>query len=436
VSSALGLASVTVVLADLLRNGIIDHDVPATVGDVKVSALPPDRVLPATGTEDTRLNLFLYQVTPNSGWRNMGLPAIGVRGERVSDPPLALDLHYLLTAYGPEDYYAEILLGYAMQLLHETPVLARADVRKALAPSPVGGGPGLPPALEDLATSGLADQLELIKITPEALSTEEISRLWAAFQTHYRATAAYQASVVLIESDRPTSAPLPVAGYNVYARTLRRPVVESVAATTGAGEPILWNSRIEISGRGLAAESTLVRIDDTLVEPAALDVTPARITLPLAPEGLAAGVHTLQVVHREAMGTPPAPHRGTQSNLVQVLVSPRITDAPSASLHAGSATGLRSGEVTLDVEPAIRPGQRVILLLNQLLPRPMADDAVARSYRFQAGTIAATKSTIDVPVVDVEVGTYLVRIEVDGAQSPVAMDAGGRYASPHLEVAP
>jgi hypothetical protein len=435
VSSALGMASVSVVLTDLLRDGIINHDVPATVGDVTVSALPPDRVLPTNGTEDTRLNLFLYLVTPNPGWRNIGLPAIGARGERVGDPPLALDLHYLLTAYGAQDYYAEILLGYAMQLLHENPVLARADIRKALTPSPVSGGTGLPQALQDLAKSGLADQVELIKVTPEALSTEEMSRLWAAFQTHYRSTAAYCASVVLIESDRPTTAPLPVRGYNVYARALRRPVIDSVAAASGAGDPIHWNSTIAIAGRGLAGETTLVRIDDVLVTPAPQDVSAAEVSLSLAPEAPAAGIHTLQVVHREEMGTPPTPHRGTQSNVVPFVIQPKLTADPAAALATGGAADLRTGTVTLAVEPAIRAGQRVGLLLNQLLPLPMAEDAVARSYRFEAGAIAATTSSIEIPVTDVEVGSYLVRIRVDGAENAVSVDSEGRYAGPQVEIA-
>ena len=44
-----------------------------------------------------------------------------------------------------------------------------------------------------------------MKLTPQALSTEDINRLWTAFQAHYRATASYLASVVLIRRQRPTA---------------------------------------------------------------------------------------------------------------------------------------------------------------------------------------------------------------------------------------
>ena len=61
-----------------------------------------------------------------------------------------------------------------------------------------------------LEASGLADQIELVKLTPEYLNTEEMSKLWTATQSHLRPTAAYVASVVLIEASAPVRSPLPV----------------------------------------------------------------------------------------------------------------------------------------------------------------------------------------------------------------------------------
>src|SRR5207237_7602250 len=111
--------------------------------DVVVSALPPDRIdaIDANPADrKSRLNLFLYQVTPNSAWRNVGLPSRNGEGERISNPPLPLNLHYLLTAYGAEEMHSEILLGYGMQLIHETPILTRNAIRTPLAPpTPLAG---------------------------------------------------------------------------------------------------------------------------------------------------------------------------------------------------------------------------------------------------------------------------------------------------------
>lgn len=67
-TTALGIAAVTAVLRDRLNDGVVDHDVSAITGStVSVTALAPDRVLTADGTESSQLNLFLYQVSPNTG---------------------------------------------------------------------------------------------------------------------------------------------------------------------------------------------------------------------------------------------------------------------------------------------------------------------------------------------------------------------------------
>ena len=58
-------------MRDLLNDGLINHNISGVLGStVTVSALPPDRVVAPNGTENTQLNLFLHQVTPNLGWRN------------------------------------------------------------------------------------------------------------------------------------------------------------------------------------------------------------------------------------------------------------------------------------------------------------------------------------------------------------------------------
>src|SRR4030095_11541175 len=219
-STALGIASVTQVLSDLLTQGLTDNDVAGVVGgDVSIIMLPPDRVN-MTG-EANQLNLFMYQATYNPGWRNVSQPSMNANGERISNPPLGLDLHYLLTAYGPSVLNTDILLGHGIHAFHETPVLGREFIRTSLSGSSIAA----------LATSGLAEQIEQIKITPELLSIEDISKLWAAFQTgHYRPTAAFKATVVLIEGRRRARSALPVRQRNIYVKTFYQPVIEKISS--------------------------------------------------------------------------------------------------------------------------------------------------------------------------------------------------------------
>jgi len=278
-----------------------------------VTAVPPDRI--TTGTQEpNQLNLFLYQVTPNQGWRNAGLPSRDSGGERVSNPPLALDLHYLLTAYGAQDFNAEILLGYALQIFHETPVLSRRDIRAALgSPAPVGTGL-LPSTFGNLSALDLADQIEQIKITPHYLTTEELSKLWTAMQARYRQSMAYQVSVVLIQSTKPAKTALPVLsrgkddrGVDAAANVVSLfPLLESIhiGPVEDAGIEPLPSSypraelglQLILQGQNLAGDSVRVEFKHTryaepghplFLEPISIPILPAdrtkssiKLTLP------------------------------------------------------------------------------------------------------------------------------------------------------------
>jgi hypothetical protein len=197
-TSALALASVTAVLKDVLENGLARAGVTSKIGgDTSVSALPPDRVS-AGADEKAQLNLYLYAVTANTKMRFDRSPtATGPR-------PLALDLHYLLTAYGAQDFQTEILLGHALQLLHDTPVLERERIRRTIdSLSHTKDRRVVAPALAALAASDLADRVDRLEILPEFLGNEEMSRLWSALQAKYRPSATYKVSTVVIDGAVP-----------------------------------------------------------------------------------------------------------------------------------------------------------------------------------------------------------------------------------------
>ncbi len=138
----------------------------------------------------------MYRLTPSSGWLRTN--AFASQDGHQRSLPLALDLHYLLTAYAERDFQAEILLGYAIQKLYETPILMQEAIRSALKSIASSGSA----ALTTLSASTLADQVEEIKVSPEFLSMEEMSKLWSSLQTRARLSATYQVSVVLIEDRR------------------------------------------------------------------------------------------------------------------------------------------------------------------------------------------------------------------------------------------
>jgi hypothetical protein len=432
-SNALAIAAVTAVLRDLLNNGVVQHDLSSSVGVVSVTSRPPD-VITTGPNEAAQLNLYLYQVTPNQGWRNVGQPVRDASGARLTNPPLALDLHYLLMAYGGDDFVAEILLGYAMQVLHETPVLTRDAIRAALAPQSPVTGAALPPAYTALSASDLADQVEMIKIVPEALGTEDLSKLWTAFQAHYRMCTAYRASVVLIESARSTRAALPVLKHQVYALPFERPTINQVtsAAIPPADPRITPASTLLIQGAGLKGPVTRVRLEDVFVPDGVLTVTDTLISFALsAAPALVAGVQSVQVIHQVLMGEPEpgTPHAGVESNVAAFVLHPTIF-VPATVVAA-------TKKITLGFNPPVGKRQRVTLYLHEF---NAPDNRPARAYSFPApkenGIVGVNTETTSITFAfeGVTPGDYLAYVQADGAESLLGLDGAGKFAMPQVKI--
>jgi hypothetical protein len=412
VSSALAIAAVTASLKDLLNDGLMDHDL-STVGSFTVTAQPPDRVTTGT-TESDQLNLFLYQVTANSGWRNVGLPSRDRGGERITNPPLALDLHYLLTAYGSKDLNAELLLGYAMQVLHETPVLTRPMLRTALgSPAPIDGTI-LPGPFGTLSALDLADQVEQIKVSPVFLSAEDLSKLWTAMQARYRPSMGYLVSVVLIQSEGPLRSALPVIKRGAddrgpIARGAPAPTLISARAASTPLQPglrlgddmLLAGTNLLGGGFSVQMEHARLGVIQTLV-PKAIDAGQLSVHLPSILEDAngmdtwAVGVYSVSL----KIATPSQP---SAINSVPVALSPIIGVSP-LSQAAGTIN------LTVTCTPRIRPDQesQVRLLFG--------DMSVTPASIVTPGTLTQpTTLTFSIP--GVAAGDYVVRLRVDGIDS-------------------
>jgi hypothetical protein len=418
-SSPLAVATVTAVLKDLLNDGLVNSDLSASVGTVTVSALPPDRI-GIGNNESSRLNLFLYQVTANAGWRNEAFPSRDSGGRPVTNPPLPLDLHYLLTAYGAEDLDAEILLGYGMQLLHEMPVLTPALVRKTFSVSSPVTDKLMPASVPDRNPADLADQVELCKVAPRYLSTEELSRLWTAMQARYRPSMAYDVSVVLIEATTPVKAALPVRSPALTVVPITRPSIDQVDPPVAK----VGNS-VTVEGSSLKSEDTTVLIGGIEVTPGAGEITDNAISVTL-PAGLRAGINPLQVIHGVPVGDPPVTHSGVgfESNVVALVLVPTVTNASPIS-------AARDTTLTLAVAPPVGRGQRVLVLVGDIAlavpPRP--PNAPATSVNVETHVPA-----------DLAPGTFLLRLQVDGAVSALDVDTTdgsptfNQYVGPLIEV--
>ncbi len=394
-SNALAIASVTRLLMDLLNDTMVNGDVSGGIGaDVIVTALPPDRVLEQLGeNRPSQLNLFLHRITPNPALTNTDLPTRDARGQITNRPRLALDLHYLLTAYSTQELQAEILLGYAMEMFHETAILPRNMVRAALEGNV--NGAILPPAFQDTDPAQLADQLELIKITPQNMSLDDMSKLWTAMQTHYRTTVGYMVSVVLIEREAPKRTPLPVLSRGAVDPVTNRDAGVVVRPELAPTAPIL--TRLSLPG-----ERPAIRLGDTLTfRGHHLDHGEPRVrftevgsgaVIELVPTAAPAPDRLQVELPQGAPLDPASPLAGTGAdpgawrighyladvtlrngpvervtNRLPVTLAPRAS--PTAAPDAG---GVR---ITVSCEPRIRSIQSVSILAGQQeQPLPALDD--------------------------------------------------------------
>jgi hypothetical protein len=211
-SNTLAIAAATAALRDLLEK---------KTGIASVTVKPLDTA--RKGAAGDQLNLFLYQTSISAAWRNQPMPHQSKAGETAL-PPLPLCLYYLVTAFGSGDdeLLAQGVLGKAMSVLHDHPILGADEIRAATQATVPG--------------SDLQEQIERVRIRPQPLALEEVSKLWAAFQTNYRLSAAYEASVIFIQSSHPTRTPLPVLTRNVdvYASLVPPyPMIEQIELPKG-----------------------------------------------------------------------------------------------------------------------------------------------------------------------------------------------------------
>ncbi|TMJ15759.1 MAG: DUF4255 domain-containing protein [Alphaproteobacteria bacterium] len=400
-SNSLAIAATTATLRNLLHTNLpmIDPD----LGEIDITTQPPD--LARKNVTKLQLNIFLYQATAAAAWRNHDLPN-QVRPGETGTPPLALNLHYLITAYGrgdsDNDAASHRVLGSAMGLLNDHPLLGSAEIAAALAGNDLG------------------NQIERVRITLQPMGVDEMSKLWTIFQSQYRISAAYEVGVVLIDSRRPVKAPLPVlsrgaadrgpiavAGLAPALAALRLPNSQSA---------LRLGERFRLAGDNIAAGPDVKAVvssallDADLELPVAAGPAPGEAEVliedvPADPSALARwhpGYYLVALVQSRP-DVPPI-----SSNALPLALAPRITVAPG-NAPAGKV------DLILTCEPRIHAGQKVLLIFGDRQAKPKT--IVTPPQEDQPTTLTFT-------VPDVENGQYVVRLRVDGVDSIPVVWAG------------
>jgi hypothetical protein len=184
----------------------------------------------------------------------------------------------------------------------------------------------------------------------------------------------------------------------------------------------------------------LIRMGGIEVPPTAISATELRLDLSDVPsQFLRAGVQSLQVLHPPATGSLPtgSPRYGlgVESNAAPFILRPTVESAGVALVERDD-DDLFTGEVVLQLNLPVDPQQRIVLLLNELsVNMPV-------SYVFDKGVVNASDAhQVTIPFKKLQPGDYLVRVQVDGAESQLVIDdASGsptenRFIGPRVTVA-
>jgi hypothetical protein len=382
-------------------------------GGVSLNSLRVSISTPQAESEDSdrepRVNLFLYRVSEHAALKNQEIPGRGAGGG-YGRPPLSLELHYLLTTYGStstideeigDETLGHFLLGSAMRVLHDTPVVGERLVTTRVVPL------GQP-----ILHASLVAEFEQVKLTLDPLSLEDITKVWTALTRPYRLSAAYRVSVVQIESQLARRFPQPVgepppAGPRLYPVPLRRPQIREVN-TRRPGDPpgqlrplphARLGDTLVLLGQSLAAPALRLVVEGFDASASVLLARADRVDalVPDAP-ALQPGVLRVYLVHEVLMGEPPVAHGGFQSNLGVFMLVPRI-DSQTANLGANPRT------LRLDGARLFHPERENLTLVGDtLIP---ATEYVAAASGSITMNLPATLGS----------GEYPVRVRVNGAES-------------------
>jgi hypothetical protein len=420
-STRQAVAAVTATLSELVASAI-SGVLPMT----KVTNLKPG----ATGADATSpsVNVYLYRAAPNAGLRNVADPIRNPAGERVRVPVAAWNLQYLLTCGGDSSQLEpDLLLGAVLTGLNANAALPRTLVRAVDAGLAAEAG-----NRRFAAGSGLDAQVELVKLTPLDLSIAELSELFGAHsEAAYALSIAYEASVVLLSPEQSPRPPLPVgAAPRIVVAPLGVPRIASVADREGPNAPVVIGSTLVIRGERLRAPFARVRLGTLDVDVALNEGSADRIELALSPldaEGnpqpraLAPGPLGVQVRHRiDVAGDPSAPdlRPGATSNVIPILLRPALVGDP------GLVPARAEPMIRVGMAPAPKPEWEYRLLLSALGRDP------PQSFALELSAIDGQR--LEFGATGVPSGEWLVRLQVNGAESMLATDATGAYSGPKV----
>ncbi len=281
------------------------------------------------------------------------------------------------------------MLGCAALALHDVPVLARADIAAAF--QTMSAHPPPHTALAGaLVSCGLADQIEMIKITPSTLGREEMAWLWTALKADYRPTYPFMVTVVLLQAERPVSVGLPVLHRNLQANAIQPAQILSLRPGSEVGATP--GEKIVAAGEFLGGVTQVVLQSDSFGSFGPIAVSQASnnsfaFTLSATPQP-PAGVYSLS---GQILDTTGAVQQST--NATPIALAPSLP--AQAALRTNVTGGVEIGVASIN--PPISERQTVELSLSTVGPLRLGERLFQRR-RSAGGPDRRQRDDGDVPV--------------------------------------
>jgi hypothetical protein len=404
-SNPLAIAAVTATLRHLLEVGIAADP---ELNDITVTMQPLD-LARTKNNHANQMNVFLYHVLPSGAWRNADIPG-RVRPGETANFPLGLNLYYLLTAFGKENDstrpFSHQVMGRAMSVLNDHPLLGAAEIQNAL------------------PNNDLWNQVERVRFTLQPFSVEEVAKLWTGFQTQYRLSVAYEAAVVLIDSARPITTPLPVlmrgekdSGIVAQANlippypalsqillidpTLPDPTQSNQQRTAKLGDTVTLLGQ-HLDGDQVNVQFSPLRLPAPEKVPAQKGGTSTLVQVVIpnnAPDKWPAGIYNVQVLVTSNQQDLPL------TNALPLAIAPQIVGKLPLKVK-------QPANINLTCAAPVQPSQMVSLLVgSQEVP---ADPHPAAATKLSFASTALTT------------GTFPIRLRVDGVDSQLIVYTAGK----------
>jgi hypothetical protein len=203
------------VVGNTLR-GVLSNSLPKRFAGAEFKLLRTQDFQSGAAQINFGVSIYLHRVAFNTNRRNLP-PRVDVTTGKRFRPSTAVDLHFLVTAWGRTAEEQMDILGWAIRTLQETTELPAGLLNR------FSGDPGdrFPSEIPGQRRQDVFADSEAVELVGEILTTQELVNIWGYTLNNTLPSVSYVARQVLIDSeiDMPDAGPVQTRGFD-YAKII------------------------------------------------------------------------------------------------------------------------------------------------------------------------------------------------------------------------